>query len=571
MKVKEDLIRELNRIDGRGYKAYRDIEGEYDFYSFTLIIDHAQADPFASPSRIRVKIPQRLAGFPAETYQNKSRNVALCDYLARCFQREILRLESKRGGTGKSGLIAIDQGGQEILARTAVLVNPEFVEARFVVGLPAAGRRVLGRQAQLMLGEDVPRIVKAALLFKHLNRPELSEHVELAEDQNALRHVLDKAGLVAFISDGSILPRATGIHDTPLKGKDVVPFHSPPNLIKKFSLPNQGIVSGLGVPKGVTLIVGGGYHGKSTVLKAIERGVYNHVPGDGRELAITVADAVKIRSEDGRRVEKVDISPFINNLPQGRQTRAFSTDDASGSTSQAANIIEALEIGASLLLFDEDTSATNFMIRDQRMQELVAKTKEPITPFIDKVRQLYNDYGVSSILVIGGSGDYFDVADTIIMMDEYIPRDATREGKTIATKYAAKRKNEGGEYFGEITPRVPLAGSFDPSRGKREVKISPKGLQSILFGTHAIDLSYLDQLVDASQTNSIGDAIYYAKRKYMDGKRNLAEILSLIQRDIAEGGLDVLTPYPAGDLALPRKHELAAEINRLRTLEITRD
>jgi len=568
MKVKEDLIRELNRIDGRGYKAYRDIEGEYDFYGFALIIDHVQADPFASPSRLRVIIPKRLAGFPTDTYNNKSRNVALCDYLARSFHRDILKLDSKRGGTGKSGLIAIDNGGQEILERTAILVTLESVEARFALGLPAAGRRVLGRQAQLMLCDDIPKIVKGALLFKNLNRQELYEHVELADDQNALRNALDKADIVAFIADGSTLPRATGIHDTPLKGKNVVPFQSPPNLLKKFSLPNQGVVCGMGVPRGVTLIVGGGYHGKSTVLKAIERGVYNHIPGDGREFAITVADAVKIRSEDGRRVEKVDISPFINNLPQGRQTKAFSTDDASGSTSQAANIIEALEIGANLLLFDEDTSATNFMIRDQRMQELVAKAKEPITPFIDKVRQLYKDYGVSSILVIGGSGDYFDVADTVIIMDEYIPRDATKEAKAIATKYAARRKNEGGEHFGGITPRIPLASSFDPSRGKREVKISPKGLQSILFGKHSIDLSYLDQLVDSSQTNSIGDTIYYAKRRYMDGKRTLAEIWNLIQRDIAEGRLDVLTPYPAGDLALPRKHELAAAINRLRTLAI---
>jgi len=251
MKVKEDLSRELNRIDGRGYKAYRDIEGEYDFYSFTLIIDHAQSDPFASPSRLRVKVPQKLAKFPANTYHNKSRNVALCDYLARCFHREILRLDSKRGGTGKSGLIAIDKGGQEILERTAAFVNPEFVEARFVVGLPAAGRRVLGRQAQLILCQEIPRIVNGALLFKNLNRQELYEHIELAEDQNALRNVLDKAGLVAFIANGSILPRATGIHDTPLKSKNVVWFQSPPSLLKKFSLPNRGVVSGMGLPKGV--------------------------------------------------------------------------------------------------------------------------------------------------------------------------------------------------------------------------------------------------------------------------------------------------------------------------------
>ncbi|MFQ6043792.1 MAG: ABC-ATPase domain-containing protein, partial [Candidatus Poribacteria bacterium] len=473
------------------------------------------------------------------------------------------------GGTGKSGLISIDKGGQEILERTAVLVDSGFVEARFVVGLPAKGRRILGKQAQRILCQDIPRIVELSLRFGNLDSQKLYQHIELAEDQNALRNLLDKIGLVAFIADGSILPRATGIHDTPLKSGNVVPFQSPPSLRRKISLPNRGVISGMGIPQGVTLIVGGGYHGKSTVLRAIERGVYNHIPGDGREFAITVADAVKIRAEDGRRVEKVDISPFINNLPQGKDTKNFSTDDASGSTSQAANIIEALEVGAKLLLFDEDTSATNFMIRDQRMQELVAKAKEPITPFIDKVKPLYTDYGVSSILVIGGSGDYFDVADTVIMMDEFVPRDVTSEAKEIAAKHETKRRYEGGENFGEIRPRIPLADSFDPTHprplqrrggGRRKVKISPKGLHSIL--------SYLEQLGDSSQTRAIGEAILYAKRRYMDGKRTLSEILSLIQQDIAKNGLDILSYRPVGDHALPRKYELAAAINRLRSLEV---
>lgn len=570
------LIRELNHIDGLGYKAYKNIEGEYDFSGFTLYIDHAQSDPFAPPSRMRVRVAQTAAIFPEDTYHNKSRNVALCDYLARCFHREIPPpplwkrgdLDSNRGGTGKSGLISIDKGGQEILERTAVLVNSKFIEARFVVGLPAKGRRVLGRQAQQILCHDIPKLVEGALRFRNLDSQKLYQHIELAEDQNSLRNLLDKIGFVAFIADGSILPRATGIHDTPLKSGNVVPFQSPVSLRKKISLPNRGIISGMGIPKGVTLIVGGGYHGKSTVLRAIERGVYNHIPNDGREFAATIADAVKIRAEDGRRVEKVDISPFINNLPQGKDTRNFSTDDASGSTSQAANIIEALEVGTKLLLFDEDTSATNFMIRDQRMQELVAKAKEPITPFIDKVKLLYTDYGVSSILVIGGSGDYFDVADIVIMMDEFVPRDVTTEAKNIAAKHETRRQGEGGENFGEIKPRIPLADSFDPSRGRREVKISPKGLHSILFGTHSIDLSYIEQLVDSSQTRAIGEAIFYAKQKYMDGKRTLSEILALLQQDIAKSGLDILGYRPVGDHALPRKYEFAAAINRLRTLEM---
>ena len=314
----------------------------------------------------------------------------------------------------------------------------------------------------------------------------------------------------------------SGIDDRPLPEEAAVLFQSPPGLEVEFVCPHRGPVRGMGIPAGVTLIVGGGYHGKSTLLAALEKGVYNHIPGDGRELAVTVADSVKIRAEDGRFIENVDISPFIRNLPLNLDTRSFSSTDASGSTSQAANIMEALEAGARLLLVDEDTSATNFMIRDERMQSLVAKEKEPITPFIDKVRQLYGDLGVSTILVMGGSGDYFDVADTVIMMDEYRPRDATAEARRIAESFASRRRFEGGQHFGAVKGRRPLPEGFDPRKGKRlQAKISARSINSIAFGNATIDLSGVEQLVDISQTRAIGDIIHYAMKKYIDGKRSL--------------------------------------------------
>jgi predicted ABC-class ATPase len=324
----------------------------------------------------------------------------------------------------------------------------------------------------------------------------------------------------------------------------------------------------MGVPAGVTLIVGGGYHGKSTLLNALERGVYNHVPGDGRELVVTDEGAVKIRAEDGRAVTGVDISPFIGALPNGADTRHFSTANASGSTSQAANIVEALEAGARVLLVDEDTAATNFMIRDHRMQELIAKEREPITPFIDKVRQLYDEHGVSTILVMGGSGDYFDVADTAIALDAYVPRDVTGQARAIAHKYQAERRAEGGDRFGEVTPRVPMAASLDPSKGRRGVKISARGVKTILFRTSEIDLTAVEGLVDPSQLNAIGQALYYARQRYMDGSRTLPEILDAVMADIDRGGLDVLDRRPVGDLARFRRYELAAALNRLRTLRV---
>jgi predicted ABC-class ATPase len=435
------------------------------------------------------------------------------------------------------------------------------------MGLPAFGRRIAGRHAEAMFFEELPRIVGAALFFENLDSSRLYRHVETSEDADFLREKLDELELVAFVKDGAVLPRASGIDPRPMTQGQVVKFESPESFRVEVELPNSGPITGMGIPQGVTLIVGGGYHGKSTLLNALEMGVYNHIPGDGREFVVTNSHAVKIRAEDGRRIEKVDISPFIADLPFGKGTREFSTDDASGSTSQAANTMESLEAGAKVLLIDEDTSATNFMIRDHRMQELVSKDKESITPFIDKVRQLYHDLNVSTILVIGGSGEYFDVADHVICMVEYKPHDMTDEARTIAEKYKAERKSEGGESFGAMTPRIPQAESFDPQKGKKAVKISAKGLKSILFGIHHIDLTAVEQLIDRSQTNAIGDAIHYATR-YMDGKRTLREVIDLVIEDIHSKGLDTLQSRLAGNYAEFRRFELAAAINRLRTLRV---
>jgi predicted ABC-class ATPase len=567
MRNRDDLRKTLLRIDGRGYKAYRDIEGHYDFGEYDLHIDRAQGDPFASPSRVRIQLRQQVAQFPHETYKNKSREVALRDYISRAFHNAIVKYGHGVRGTGNSGVIAIDSPGQEILERTSVFVSASSVEVRFVVGLPAFGRRIAGRQAESIFFTEIPRIVKASLYYRNLDRASLKRHVETAEDADFLRNKLKEMDILAFVAEGAVLPRASGVDSRPLAKGQVLDFQSPESLRVKVDLPNRGLLSGMGIPSGVILIVGGGYHGKSTLLNALEMGIYNHIPGDGREFVVANRNAVKIRAEDGRRVEKVNISPFIANLPFGQGTKDFATEDASGSTSQAANTIEALEMGAEVLLIDEDTSATNFMIRDHRMQELVSKDKEPITPFIDKIKQLAEDLGVSTILVIGGSGEYFDVADCVICMVEYRPYDMTQKAKEIAEKYKAERKPEGGHDFGQITERIPQTHSFDPRKGKKSVKISAKGLKSILFGVHPIDLTAIEQLVDRSQTRAIGDAVNYARR-FMDGSRTLREVVDAVLREIEANGLDVLSPMPVGDCAEFRSHELAAAINRLRTLKV---
>lgn len=568
MKV-ESLRSLLLRLDNGSYKAYKDIKGSYEFGDFTLIIDYVQGDPFASPSRLRVKMPQTVAGFPRELYASDSREIALRDYLTRQFARAAKKIATSRG-TGKSGLIAIASVGQEVLERSAAWIDEETVEVRFVVGLPARGRRILGRQAADMLCEDIPDIVDVALHYSALNKQEVYRHVETVEDADSLRQQLATKGLVAFIANGAILPRRSGVDSRPLT-EDVVPFVAPESLQVELNAPNRGAITGLGIPEGVTLIVGGGYHGKSTLLRAIELGVYNHIPGDGRDYVVTDAAAVKIRAEDGRGIAGVDISPFINRLPQGRSTGDFSTTNASGSTSQAANIIEALEVGAKVLLVDEDTSATNFTIRDRRMQQLIAKEKEPITPFVDKVRQLYTDYAVSTILVMGGSGDYFDVADTIVAMDNFEPADVTAKAKQIAAQYKSDRAIEGGEHFGKISPRIPLAESIDPSRGKKAVKVGAKDEDELAFGTEEIDLAAVEQLVDTGQVRAIAAAIVYAKERYLNQKHTLAEVLDAVMQDIASRGLDVISPSFQGEFAYFRRFELAAALNRLRTLKVVHD
>lgn len=566
MRDGEELRRILRRIDGRGYKAYKDIEDQYNFGSYILWVEHVQGDPFAAPSNVIVRVPQEKARFPRDTFAGRSREVGLRDFLTRRFHELAEQVREGKRGSGKSGLIAIDRPHQEILERTSVLVDERWVEARIAVGLPAYGRSIAGREAEEMFFQELPHIVRGSLFFERLDRAALYRHVEINEDADYLRGRLREMGLTAFVADGSILPRRSGVDPRPLTTGRVIPFQSPPSLRVEVELPNRGAVTGMGIPAGITLIVGGGYHGKSTVLNALELGVYNHVPGDGRELVVADPGTVKIRAEDGRRIEKVDISTFIRGLPFGQGTTAFSTENASGSTSQAANIIEALEVGATLLLIDEDTSATNFMIRDERMQKLVPKEFEPITPFIDKAGQLFRDYGVSVILVIGGSGDYFDVAHHVVCMVNYEPRDVTERARAIASEHVARRACEGGESFGTLKHRVPLVRGVD-ARRRGKVKIKARGVRAIEFGSETIDLSSMEQLVDESQTRAIGHALDYATR-YMDGRATVREVVERVMEDVRREGLDVIGPPNRGDLAAFRGFELAAAMNRLRTFTV---
>lgn len=570
MRSYEDLRRLLLRLDGRGYKAYKEIEGAYGFSDFDLFIDHVQGDPFADPSRFRVRIPQSTARMPSSAFSNKIREIALRDYLARSFDRALKgRVDSVRG-SGKSGIMYIDAPGQEILERSAAFAGPEGVEARFKVGLPARGRTVMGSAAARMILDELPRAIRGALFYRSLDAGSLSRHLESAEDQDAMRASLRERGLVAFVADGSVLPRRSGVDERPLTEGKVVSFESPESLAVTLQTPNAGRVTGMGIPEGVTLIVGGGFHGKSTLLSALELGVYNHLPGDGRERVVAREDAVKIRAEDGRSVVNVDISPFIGDLPYGRNTTGFFTENASGSTSQAANIVEALEAGSGLLLIDEDTSATNFMIRDARMQRLVAAEKEPIRPLIDLAGPMYRELGVSTVIVMGGSGDYLDVADNVVMMDSYRPRDVTDRARAVAGELPTKREASDAGWRGKPGDRTFDPSSLGAQRGRRE-KVAAKSKYFIMFGRRTIDLSAVEQLVDESQTRAIGDALIFLRENHMTGGgKPLGSMLDAFEAAVDRGGLDEIMRARLGDRARPRRYEVAAALNRLRGVKVRR-
>jgi len=567
MKPIARLESELDAIDGKGYGAYKQIVGSYEFADFTFHVDYVQGDPFASPSRLRAVFAPEVTRLPKELLGPGPRRVATADWLNRRLCNEFGPLSRPRG-SGKSGIVRILKPGQAILERTSLQLDERgAVTARFTAGLPASGRRVLGRQAADMLLNAVPEALRRVLAPATRRLDEMQRHALLAEDSAALRAQLADHALVAFIPNGAILPRHSGVDDRPLAVSESVKLVAPAGLGVTLEAPNRGAIRGLGIPRGITLIVGGGYHGKSTLLRAIENGIYDHIEGDGRELAVTAAGAVKIRAEDGRSVAGVDISNFITDLPRGEDTAHFSTANASGSTSQAAAIAESLEVGATCLLIDEDTSATNFMIRDARMQSLIADQDEPITPFIDRARQMYQDLGVSTVLVVGGAGDYFDVADTVIGMRRYLPADLTREAKDIADRFATMRSHEGGPWT-RLRERVPDPSSIDAQKGRKPVSIKVQTPTRVLFGSEELELSALEQIVEEAQVRAVAQALIFAAKHWLDGRRTVREALSGLMDEIRAAGLEVIDPRQPGDYAEFRIFELAAALGRLRALRV---
>ena len=564
MKSAADLRNLLKQIDHKGYPAYKDTKGKYQFEKFILSIDHVQGDPFAAPSKLSVIVGGQQAGFEQQFYDNRCKKIALQDYLLRKLSGKIKEYSFKAKGSGKSGLIHISQPGQEILNRSACRLHPQTgeVTVRLEVGFPANGRTINARELEKILFDFLPQCIEQTLFQSAHPKKELIRTANLAEDQEYIRSRLSQLGLVAFVANGAILPRKSGVSMLPMKG--AVPFQSPESMEVTIQLPHYGIIKGMGIKKGITLIVGGGYHGKSTLLNALELGVYNHISGDGREYVITDETAVKLRAEDGRSIQKVDISMFIRNLPNGKDTVAFCTEDASGSTSQAANTVEAMEAGAKTFLIDEDTSATNFMIRDELMQRVVQRDVEPIIPFIDRIQELYQEQGISTILVAGSSGSYFHKADCIVQMNRYEPFEITEFAKQEAEKWKAPVT----EVSKAQPPVVQRIVKKDMAFLKdNRIKTKAMGVESIAINKEMIDLRYVEQLVDQEQSAALAQIIKYMKLHYFDGTKTLGQAVELLYQKIEKDEFQAFCEGSvAGNMAVPRKQEIYAALNRCRAL-----
>lgn len=554
----QDLIDRFHEIDGRNYGQYKSVVGDYDYGDFTLHIDRVQSDPYAPPSQLRATASPVKMGIPEDLLDTREKRVAVADFLAREFAKN----------SSKTPEIRIARCGQEILERSYASVDKTAVEVRFQCQFPARGRTIMGRSMARLADVDIPYTVMDTFDFvsedaaQHLAN--LRRHVETYVDYQALQAALADNGWIGFVANESVLARRSGISDYPMD--EAVRFTSPHSLEQTVTLPHAGEVKGMALKPGITVIVGGGYHGKSTLLNALQRGVYAHVPGDGRELVAIVPSAVKVRAEDGRAVTSVDVSAFINDLPGGADTAAFSTENASGSTSQAASIVEAVEVGCPVLLVDEDTSATNLMIRDERMRALVADEKEPITPFVDRIGGLARA-GVSTILVMGGSGDYLDVADLVLMMDSYVAHDVTQKAREVVE--AQPRERMDVEDFPAVKQHVMLP--LKAHGGKAKTK--SKGLDSISLDRQDIDVSNVEQIVDGGQTEAIAWAIRALtdgeRATAFDGETTLAQALEALDAIIEQHGLDGLGgPEKSAFMVRPRMVDLAAALNRYRSIRI---
>lgn len=542
MKAHFELKSLIQNIGEKTPKFYKSIEGSYLFNSFILFIDYVHEKPNDPTGLFRIKIDQENAQFPKNTFSNRRREIALRDFLSRTFYHAVTEFSSDE-------FISFEYPGQEIIERTSVFVDSSFVEVRFNVTLRSDQGTPGSDDLEDFLFVQLPQIVDSSLIFGHIDKEALYKHIETSEDADFLRNELENLRLIAFIAEDSMLPRFPENSQLPLN--ESIPFRSPYNLKMDVELPNKGQISGMGIPRGITYITGDKHQGKSSLLNAIQMGIYNHIPGDGREFVVSNPNSVKVRSEEGRSVNNVDISAF---LPALEDANSYSTDFADNITSEAANIIESIEIGADVLLLDEDTSAPGFLFNNQEKFDIHSQEGVSLIPYLNKVKSLFREYMISTILVTEDPKGSYQAADFVIRMKDKKAHDITSE-----VQEGEESESNGG--FGFIHERIPF---FEHDTN---MKNSDTGSLENIACLPEDYMNLVEQIVSVSQLKSIEKAVEYSM-KYMDGKRTLRQVTSLLMLDIGRAGLDILGSNLSGSFTEFRKIELVSVLNRLKSLKV---
>lgn len=564
----KEIYQKLRSLTGKSYGLYKSLaQKTWKFGDFELDFLHVQGDPYAPPSRLKFRIPLSALGFSPELANNAVKRLALADFLLRRLAEEITAQS-----VGVDFPISIANPGQEILTRNSLWVGGPsenegvaIVEATLWVKLPGDHRMVDVPNACDILTSILPDTLSTSLYcFGDGVIESAKRHIESLEVRTELLAALEMAGLVAFVPDGAILPRASGISELPLAS--AVSFKSPPEMRVTLKACGREI-TGMGIPKGITVIAGGAYHGKSTLLSALEKAVYPHIPGDGREWIVVDSTAVRICDEGGRSVRNTRIAPLVRELPSGISTENFSTLSASGSTSEASNLLEAIEFGTHTVLIDEDTSAVNFLIRDPRMQKLVGASREPLIPLIDRAREL-TSLGLNIVLVAGACGDYLNVADTVIVMNQYQPEWATHRAKEICASEPPHRLPEDHPPFIQGLSRSLLAYVEDllphvrpTSPVERQVKVRVQGGR-LQIGFVEAEIGPIPQFCDSAQRYGAGLIVLNLLQNAVD-KPSL-ECIEKICAQIANVGFRKIPQGMNRDVALPRPAEIAMTLLRLR-------
>lgn len=577
------LYQKIRALNGKNYGLYKSLaEKSWDFGDFVLEFLHVQGDPFAPASRVLLKTSLQKLGYAPVWGSSFERRLALSDFLLRRLSAVV-----QEHFPEKNAPVAIENPGPEMLVRNSLWVDNGDLRVCLQVRLPGEGRKIESEAAAEILTMVLPDLVSASLYNDSSRAAQLEAHYGVLADRVEILAELDKRGLCAFVPDGAVLPRASGLSEAPLK--DAVPFVAPPEMAVTLEICGREI-RGMGIPRGVTVITGGAFHGKSTLLQALTRSVFPHVPGDGREGVVVDETALRVGVEDGRSVRATDLSIFVRDLPGGVSTKDFTTLSASGSTSEAANLLEAIEAGSRTFLIDEDSSAVNFLIRDIRVRKLLGDDREPLIPLTDRIRAIAQA-GYSFILVAGACGDYLDLADNIVVMANYKAECAkftelaevnATDKSASANKFAepaeanATAKSASASSVDLPAPRAfadymqPLQKSVRPASAvERQVKVKLAGDSLLQIGFLVSDTSRLNTLVDKSQRLGAGFLLLNLLQNAASNADSMAsDSVSVAANKLCESIRNVgFRNLPQGlsrEMSLPREVDIACVAFRLR-------